>query len=602
MADIVGAERSGQGSAWLDVTLDDGTRFPIEDPSGEEERRIHQLIRPPKATSGMEGPMAQAAQAAGIDIKPKAPDPLAGNPLALGAPAPMGPPLPPGGVAPPVQVAPVSAFDPAAQADLERQQRSVDAETQAIARRNQAAPDRGAPSPLDQAAGGMGLTLIRKPGTRGGFQPSTRGATVQGPMAEDREAYLTGIDRASMLRQDAGQAGIDAQRSSSLREGIRGTVAAGEARQKIADIGAKVTETERIRGITSQRMNAASKVPENPMGLFERSSGWFTVLAVIAAGAGAAAQGASNGRLPNNGLDAITKLLDMDVQAQRANKSALLQDYERQLGDSDAALSLLRADMAQAVAKETEAMKRTDMAADQIAGLSAISKALLADAAERRSAAEAATMRTVSTQESERYVAGTPGGIAIGVDMDPMSAARLESAGGQKALKELEAAKLGGEGSATVGAAVADIQEITATKAFLSALAEANGGVIPTTGLIDFDRSDTLRNAGARLGFKGKEDAAKAISKLQGLITRKARSYGGPITDSDVGNAIKEVGTNTAVIMGTLDSMLQDTNNRIGVKAGAHAANGDGQILMQQLLQRQSFSGGVPGAPSLKPR
>jgi hypothetical protein len=597
MADIVGAARSKQGSAWLDVTLDDGTVVPIEDPSGEEERRINQIIRPPKATAGMAGPMAQAAQAAGVEVKPKALNPLAGNPLAM--PAPMGPPLPPAGAAPPIQVAPRGAFDPAARADLDRQQRSVDLETAAIGRRNQAAPDSSAPSPMDQAAGASGIALIRRPGTRGGFQPSTRSASVQGPMEEDREAYLTGIDRASMLRQEAGEEELVARGESAMRERDRGFVAAREAREKIADIGAKVTETERIRRITSEKMNVTSKVPENPMGLFERSSGWFTVFAAIAATAGGLKSGASGG--PNEGVENILKLLDMDVQSQRANKSALLADYERQLGDSDAALSLLRADMAEAVAKETEGMKRTDMAADQIAGLSAISKALLADAADKRAAAEAATMRTVATQEQDRYVAPTPGGVeVVNVTQEQLKQLGITPEQHQKAL----AAKIGGaEGAATVGQAITAVQAINQDLSALEALAP--DGVLPNK-IVWNELSQSGRRAmtylfGADIASRGAVSAEEVSQILTRRTVQEAKKMGGVITENDLKFTERIAGESLQAKRRWMQGMKQTLNNEMRTTVVGHMP-GVEQPWLDIVLQRQGATTGVPGAPSLRPR
>lgn len=602
MADeIIDFERWAPGHAWGDAILADGTRLPLEDASGDEERRIKRLRAPATATQPAgNSPMAQAAAASGLTLRMNPAreadpfNPLAGNSLAMQAPQ-VGPPAPTRD-----QMLPPGAMNPS---ELPPLQRGTNAGPMSALGGRGTAPSGPGGDPMGEAARAAGgLQIIRHPGTRGGFQPSSRSDQVQGPAAEDRDSYLKQVDAANTARTEAGSSNLDADATSALREGMQAAVGRDEARGMIAKTQGKIAENERIRKATSDKMLSASKRPENYTALFSDSNGAFTAFAVLASMFGGLAQGASGGRIDNEGMNSVFALLDADVQGQRNDKESILNEYARQLGDLDAASSLLRADMSEALAKEAENMKRSDMAADVLSRIDAGKKLLLADAADKRSAAEAAVMRQVATQQTDRFVAGTPGGVSIGFAMGPVDAARFDAAGGQKALKELEAAKLGGEGSTTVGGAIADFQDVSNIENFLQAMAAANNGTIPTAGLIDFDRIDTLRNAGAKLGFKGKEDAARVVSKLQGLISRKARSYGGPITEADVANAVKEIGTNSATIFGTLEDMKRDYNNRISVKAGAHSLNGDGEVLLQQLLQRQGFAGGVPGAPSLRPR
>lgn len=115
----------------------------------------------------------------------------------------------------------------------------------------------------------------------------------------------------------------------------------------------------------------------------------------------------------------------------------------------------------------------------------------------------------------------------------------------------------------TVSEAVTNVSRIDNDVSLLDALAKANGGTIPTTGV--WRVPQTFIQQAARAGIKDGMQAEQAGQVLNQYINQQARSYGGAITDSDREAALTEAGASTEGKMFFLRRLRNKTNE--GIKA-----------------------------------
>ncbi len=128
----------------------------------------------------------------------------------------------------------------------------------------------------------------------------------------------------------------------------------------------------------------------------------------------------------------------------------------------------------------------------------------------------------------------------------------------------------------------------------LQSIMAANGGTLPTKGLINIPQAlvPTLSRAGYRPGMQA-EDVTKIINTY---LTQKAKSYGGVITQSDRDSAALEFGSSgEGFVKGMV--RLRDANNA-GIRGAlSQVFPGREQQALNILLERAS-EGTTPGVPS----
>lgn len=497
MPNIIGFERWQPNHPWGDVKFDDGTVRPVEDPSGEIEREVNsiaQRLAPPPmpdqrlaqvGPGGMVSPAPftpeQGAQLAGAvqQVADAVAPGMPGTPRAAevdarraaAAPAPGAPPAAPG--EPPPMLA-----------------------------RPEEEPNR-AEQVIDKMGLG-GLIAVRTGPTQGRFQPSSR--STQGPVDADRESVLTTSDEALKLRgSQIGEYGR-AEQLSATRDAITGAVMRDEGKADAERLTGQNAELARRRTEVQRKLSGTAALKEDPKRAWSRMSGWQIAFTAIAAAAGGVKTAVLGGE--NATLRAVREMIDDDIAAQRNDKTSMLHEYERQLGDLDAAELALKADMKEALAKEAEGQTRVAKSSDRLNHLKGIMDGLGADALDARATLE---QRMMGVQQStDRYVPGTPGGIqVINPTVEQLKRLNITEADWDK-FTNAKAGDLPGAASIVNG--VRALDERIAT---VQAIADAHGGTIPSTGVIDFNRSDALRQLGARLGFKGQVSATE-VKQLAG--------------------------------------------------------------------------------------
>jgi hypothetical protein len=164
-----------------------------------------------------------------------------------------------------------------------------------------------------------------------------------------------------------------------------------------------------------------------------------------------------------------------------------------------------------------------------------------------------------------------------------------------KAWKEALGSPLqtGQQNPPTLGQAAQAVKRIDADRALLTSIAAANGGTLPTRGVINIPQA--LVPALTRLGYKPGMAAEEVGQLLGGYVMQRARSYGGAVTESDAAAAEKETGKSTEGVMRYLDR-LRGQNNRAMSAEMARFFPGVEQQVIDILLERSS-EGITPGIP-----
>lgn len=179
-------------------------------------------------------------------------------------------------------------------------------------------------------------------------------------------------------------------------------------------------------------------------------------------------------------------------------------------------------------------------------GLGALEKKFAADRADAAAKNATALARQETTQETiaNEYAVPKPMGPGKWTPTDQESQALSALLGPkweENFEKGMNSKVVAGENGASVQQAIPMIHEMDQDIATLKSLAAANGGTIPTKGLIKIP--EALRGVSARMGLKDGMAAEEANQLMHGYVLKKARSYGGAVTAPDFENAEKEFGT-----------------------------------------------------------
>lgn len=608
----VGFERYGQGAPWGDVVYADGSRSPVEDADGSIEAEVRSLAsRANAAPPPPPAPETQMPLTGGASPLPTAPpaSPPQAPPTGPAPPPPPEIPPPPAMPATAPLSAPERASVQAATTPTPAELSALGGDPAPVAPAAPAPPAAPAGPPASPAADILAQHVGPAPAAAGpatggaarnpaeaaiqavapGLLPAGAQVQAQGIDPASREAILDTagtalLERGSAIHQRR-QAGQEEQQQLAKEAVEQYYRAYGD---QMAAIGAEAAAT-RARDEASRRLSAAQQRPIQQHADF---TDWGTVTVLLGAISGGLAEGLSGGRLKNTTLGMLEQLNREWVQTQQVNKSALVSDLERLLGDENAALAMAKSKRLESIAQEAEARKRFARTKSAMMELEAVHSAARAQALDEYGKSLGLTAGRVAT--SVDYAAPKPGGAPkyTNATLDELFRLGITEEEWRKGLD----AKTGGAESPTIDQAVTATKEMDADLALLQAIADENGGVLPTTGGIRIPAA--IRPTLARMGWDPAMQADDTNAIISKYLTKKAKSYGGTITEGDRDSAGLEFGsTGDGFLRGV--KALREANNRGIMSSLEKVFPGRGQAALEVLLRRTS-SATSPGIPQVK--
>lgn len=285
----------------------------------------------------------------------------------------------------------------------------------------------------------------------------------------------------------------------------------------------------------------------------------------------------------------LNRRTERDIELQKDQKNSMISNLTRKLGSSQQAENHYRAQVNGMVANMLETrMKRLGVAnqyGDKIQELRD----------QAMSYNEAAKAASFGKPGEATYTFAQPKPVKSVFRSSDSESKELEGLLGPQWEKNYEAgmnAKVQpGENSATVSMAMPMIAEMDNDLATLDSLAAANGGTIPMRGVLNVPKS--LIGPLSRMGYKSGMQAEEAQQLLTAYVLRKARSYGGAVTESDAKNAEEEFGKSSDGLRRGIKRMRDGVNN--GVRS-AIATNFRGNAQRVYDISLRAY-GGSKGSP-----
>jgi hypothetical protein len=526
----IAVRRPNAGEALIEIEMSDGTTDVVPDPDGSVEAEAQQLVS-----------AARSGQIAPTPTQSVETQPAYGG--AAEAPA----------AAPPAEVTRPPTPDLTQQSEMSPPAMAAQGEMTGVPGTDE--------SPAAASVAALGIdpqAMRRQPGGAGGGTPAEQ--SVAAVLGENAPGGLVNsgyqAQRSGPSAADAARVRDQATRAQGLREqGIEQDVA---ARRAGVEAGAEEDKrvfmeawTKGVEAIGQEGAAQAAKsrtqaklreaeavIPKNPM---EDAPGWFVALSVIGGLASGLASGASGGRIPDDFASFLQGIVRDSVKRQVDERDFTVRQLEKQLGDQDAAISMLSARSKEALASQIGARKRfaqTEMALGQ---LTALESSLKAEAANERAGVEIKLMGN----EAESLAFAQPKPVKGGAPLNDVTAA-LKALGitVKDWQKGLATKVMPGEGGATIAQSATAVKQIDSDQQLVKALAQANGGNLAGKGVVNIP--GFLVATAARLGIKQGMSQDEAGQLLKEYVTTRARSYGGPITESDLSAAAEEIGGTTA--------------------------------------------------------
>lgn len=556
---------------WINVRFDDGTSQAVNDPDRSFRRQTDEVL------ARLKGPGALASAEQGL-----------ANP---GPPSP-----PPGPSTAPVTPEQASSLapDPAAVQDLEQSVEAASAPPQPAPVAATPAPSppvqqqppqpRGPTFVKSQAPGQP--DLVYAPGQAPGTQRQTQ-ETEKGYAPEDRAAIEQAQRDEQRQGEEADQAAYAAKATQAFAQfhDLK-----QDEKKSIAKQAALEDEKRRFDEALKGQMDRLAEIertPIDPMKGYEGSGKWYAAMAGFGdalANFGMMIAGRQPRRDPGATIQGI---LDRNVKLQIARKEEQYRNGKITINQLNAERERIRHELATvamqwAENKEKQAQTKADYAA--LGAFKENLEALRAEA-KKKNAQAVASERSVTEQRVE--IPGSDGRV---MSIDQYI---LESVpGGMESVTKWTDTKIGDK---TVGALIVDVQELATVKSALQSIADANDGTLPAAGeVIDWNKSETLRVIGARLGMQGSVTAERVYQHVNGLITAKAKGYGGVITEADADRAALEVGKSTGAIMAGIDDMIRKGNRQIGITATPRF----GDMSQRVVDSMMNLQGRTPGLPN----
>ena len=432
------------------------------------------------------------------------------------------------------------------------------------------------------------IAQVQLPGSPGGFQPSSKSTTG---IREDERNQM----------YETANAGIEAQRAAS-EESIGAqeafvsdleTTALNRYLRAEANALAIAADQKRQNMVNKQiqtKMKDVSEFKPDRTQLFEGTAGGFRAvlsgLGMIAGGMLAGLQGG-----PNHAMEAVFKMIDDNVRDQVAQNTNVYSELVRRLGDENAAADALKGKHLEALADMSKALELTAKTKEIRAGL----------AGARQRAEFEATNYALKVQQSlapqetlnMAYRAPTPASVFT-IDRDEEALKGLIGPDADKQVKEFVGTKISGAQNAkTVGEALQYMKELQQDSNTLRAMQSANGGNLPGVDqVLSPAKSPMMRAALARLGIDHEVAASEAYKIVNAQIMRRAKSYGGAITESDIKAAESEVGVYGTQVMDFMQRMHDEASGQVkGVAYGAFQQRAQPviDIMTQGIGQMQGF-------------
>lgn len=585
----IGFERWEPGQPWGDVVHDDGTRTSVPDPDGSieaEARSWGARYNAQPKTAPAAAPQPALTGAASPPLPPSTPSPD----------VPAAPPLPSGAPLTAAEKAPLTASpqeqqalqgapglpptgqSPAAQALADH---GVDRNSLPKVGAPGAAGAPGAPaSPLSPA-----LAAVQQHAPQ--LVAGKAEVKSEGPDAVSAANIRGGSDLALKLKGDAIDQGAEAKALNNQGQ-------AGVANQDYFDAFRAQQQALGQQGaLTKARDDAAAKlaqVKQAPIADHPDFPDWFVATSILGSIAGGFAEGFSGGRYKSSTLPMLQQIVGDWQNTQRYNKSNLISSLEEQLGDKNAALMAGGSRIKDELANMAEAKAKFARTVEAQRELTATATGLRASALEDWTKAQAVVMGKVS--EGISLEQPKPGGPAYtNATLERLKAIGISPDAWNKGLdkeafpgKEAPSIRMAAQTTKQINADMADLQSIMA----------ANGGTLPTKGVINIPQA--LVPVLSRVGYKPGMQAEDVTKIVNTYLTQKAKSYGGVITESDRASAGLEFGSSGEGFIKGM-ARLRDANNA-GIRGAlVQVFPGREQEALDILLDRAN-EGTTPGVPT----
>jgi hypothetical protein len=407
----------------------------------------------------------------------------------------------------------------------------------------------------------------------------------EGPDQETRAGVQAASDQALIARGQAITEGTQAKGLGIQTDASAANQAYFSGWQQQMQAHGQLAAAQAARDDAAAKLNAVKQTPITDHPDFPE---WFTVSSILGSIAGGFAEGFSGGRYRSTTLPMIQTIISDWRDNQKYNKGQLIDSLTMQLGDRNAALSAAGARLKEGIADMAEGKARFARTPAAMAELKATADSLRAQALDDW----AKTQTTVMGKTSESLTMQQPKpGLAQNDVLRRLAALGVD----QKRWTEGLGSPLqtGQQNPATLDQGVQALKRIDADRALLTSLAAANGGTLPTRGVVNVPQA--LVPALSRMGWKPGMQAEEVGQVLGGYVMQRARSYGGAVTESDAAAAEKETGKTTEGVTRYLER-LRTQNNRAVTAAFGRLFPGVEQDVLNIALER--FSEGVtPGVP-----
>jgi hypothetical protein len=462
-------------------------------------------------------------------------------------------------------------------------------------------------------------------GLRRGLAEQTHGAApvgpAQPPAQPSRAPYgakppmgMSGAAVTTTGLSDADRARVDATRGTAIEdteEAHRARLEADtervnaqwnslteDAKGKLAEQAAlKLQEDAFTQKIAQnhQRLESDLSRKVDPGKAFAGDAGYYAFMA----GFGDSLQNfgaalAGRGPVANPG-ETINRIINRSVQLQTEQKEQDFRKGRVTAEELTAERETIRAKQLTVGRQLTENMLAKEKNADRRAELTAAGKFI--DAERSDAIAKAAEASAQHEQRQEQF-SPLVSGPAAPVTNATKEALKLLGVTPEQYTKGM-ATSLGNEkDSPSVNDAVTSINEMDQDVATLKSLMAANGNTLPTKGVLNVPAF--LRGKLAQMGVKSDMQADEANALINTYLTRKAKSYGGVITESDRESAALEFGKTGEGFLRGMNRMRTTTQRRL--KQGIDTIfPGAGQQVLDLSLRRAAQTQGVPETEGIEP-
>lgn len=360
--------------------------------------------------------------------------------------------------------------------------------------------------------------------------------------------------------------------------------------QKEAQDRKELAETQAKQARYEKQYEDVVKREIDPERLKKSQGVWGSILGMIGAfNASVRHQNAYTGQNAINDFRAaMDRRIQRDVEAQKEEKESTINRLTKLLGSQEQAVAHYKAGIyAMGVDRLKDSLGKQGLIDQYSDGIAKIEQ----DGMSYEAAARAASFGKPGElkAEYERPKPTGPGKIGL----NNPTTKQLEGLGitTEAWTKGLNGKVSAGENSPTIAQAAVAAKQIDADLSLLESLAAANGGTIPTTGVIRIPK--TMIPFMSRLGWKEGQNAEEANRIIQTYLTKTAKQYGGVITVSDIERAMEESGSSTQGKLTAMRNMRDQTNNGIRT-ALSQQFPGVGQPAFDILLSDSAANTGVP--------